>query len=146
MIAPLTANTMARLAHGLADDVLTEAALAHDGPVLVAPAMNTRMWEHPATQANLELLVSRGVETVGPASGELAEGEVGIGPDGRAGGDRGARRGAAAALGTRSRADTSSSTAGGRASRSTPSASSATAPRDGWGPRSPTRRVAAAPP
>ena len=56
VIAPLTANTMARLAHGLADDVLTEAALAHDGPVLVAPAMNTRMWEHPATQANLELL------------------------------------------------------------------------------------------
>jgi phosphopantothenoylcysteine decarboxylase / phosphopantothenate---cysteine ligase len=79
VIAPLTANTMARLAHGLADDVLTEAALAHDGPVLVAPAMNTRMWEHPATQANLELLVSRGVETVGPASGALAEGEVGMG-------------------------------------------------------------------
>jgi len=78
-IAPLTANTMAKLAHGLADDVLTEAALAHDGPVVVAPAMNTRMWEHPATQANLELLLSRGVDTVGPASGELAEGEVGMG-------------------------------------------------------------------
>ena len=78
-IAPLTANTMAKLAHGLADDVLTEAALAHDGPVLVAPAMNTRMWEHPATQANHALLVSRGVEAVGPASGELAEGEIGIG-------------------------------------------------------------------
>ena len=53
VVAPLTANTLARLAHGLADDVLTEAALAHDGPVLVAPAMNARMWEHPATQANL---------------------------------------------------------------------------------------------
>jgi phosphopantothenoylcysteine decarboxylase/phosphopantothenate--cysteine ligase len=79
VVAPLTANTMARLAHGLADDVLTEAALAHDGPLLVAPAMNTRMWRHPATQANLELLVSRGVETVGPESGELAEGEVGLG-------------------------------------------------------------------
>ena len=79
VVAPLTAHTMARLAHGLADDVLTEAVLAHDGPVLVAPAMNTRMWEHPATRANLELLVSRGVEVVGPASGELAEGEIGVG-------------------------------------------------------------------
>ena len=79
VIAPLTAHTMARLAHGLADDVLTEAVLAHDGPLLVAPAMNTRMWEHPATQANHELLRARGVEIVGPASGELAEGEVGVG-------------------------------------------------------------------
>ncbi len=79
VIAPLTAHTMARLAHGLADDVLAEAVLAHDGPLLVAPAMNTRMWEHPATQANHELLRSRGVEIVGPASGDLAEGEVGMG-------------------------------------------------------------------
>lgn len=79
VIAPLTAHTMARLAHGLADDILTETALAHDGPILVAPAMNTRMWDHPATQANLALLRERGVETVGPASGELAEGEVGMG-------------------------------------------------------------------
>lgn len=79
VVAPLTAHTMARLAHGLADDVLTEAALAHAGPLLVAPAMNTRMWEHPATQANAESLRSRGVEIVGPASGELAEGEVGVG-------------------------------------------------------------------
>ena len=94
---------MARLAHGLADDVLTEAVLAHDGPLLVAPAMNTRMWEHPATRANHELLLSRGVEIVGPASGELAEGEVGVGPDGRAGRDRRARRGAAAALGVAAR-------------------------------------------
>ena len=79
VVAPLTAHTMARLAHGLADDVLTEAVLAHDGPVLVAPAMNTRMWEHPATQANHELLRARGVGIVGPASGDLAEGEVGVG-------------------------------------------------------------------
>jgi phosphopantothenoylcysteine decarboxylase/phosphopantothenate--cysteine ligase len=78
-IAPLTANTMAKLAHGLADDVLTEAALAHRGPVLVAPAMNTRMWEHPATQANVATLRERGVELVGPEAGELAEGEVGLG-------------------------------------------------------------------
>lgn len=79
VIAPLTAHTMARLAHGLADDVLTEAVLAHDGPLLIAPAMNTRMWEHPATRANHELLRGRGVAVAGPASGDLAEGEVGIG-------------------------------------------------------------------
>ena len=79
VIAPLTANTMAKLAHGLADDVLTEAALAHRGPVLVAPAMNTRMWEHEATQANTATLRSRGVELIGPEAGELAEGEVGLG-------------------------------------------------------------------
>jgi phosphopantothenoylcysteine decarboxylase / phosphopantothenate---cysteine ligase len=78
-IAPLTANTMAKLAHGLADNVLTEAALAHRGPLLVAPAMNDRMWSHPATQANAELLRSRGVEFVGPAEGELAEGGSGVG-------------------------------------------------------------------
>ena len=77
VIAPLTANTLAKLAHGLADDVLTEAALAHRGPVLVAPAMNTRMWEHEATQANAATLRSRGVELIGPEAGELAEGEVG---------------------------------------------------------------------
>ena len=79
VIAPLTANTLAQLAHGLADNVVAEAALAHDGPVLVAPAMNTRMWEHPATQANVEILRGRGVELVGPEEGELAEGERGIG-------------------------------------------------------------------
>ena len=79
VIAPLTANTLAKLAHGLADDVLTEAALAHRGPVLVAPAMNTRMWEHEATQANAATVRSRGVELIGPEAGELAEGEVGAG-------------------------------------------------------------------
>ena len=79
VIAPLTANTMAKLAHGLADNVLTEAALAHRGPLVVAPAMNDRMWAHPATQANAELLHSRGVEFVGPARGELAEGGSGVG-------------------------------------------------------------------
>jgi phosphopantothenoylcysteine decarboxylase/phosphopantothenate--cysteine ligase len=79
VIAPLTANTLAKLAHGLADNVLTEAALAHRGPVLVAPAMNTRMWEHEATQANAATLRARGVELIGPETGELAEGEVGLG-------------------------------------------------------------------
>jgi phosphopantothenoylcysteine decarboxylase/phosphopantothenate--cysteine ligase len=79
VVAPLTANTLARMAHGLADDVLTEAVLAHTGPVLVAPAMNTRMWLNPATQENVATLRARGVEVVGPAEGELAEGEEGVG-------------------------------------------------------------------
>ena len=79
VVAPLTANTLARLAHGLADDLLTEAALAHAGPVLVAPAMNVRMWEHAATQENAALLRNRGVEIIGPAEGELGEGEIGTG-------------------------------------------------------------------
>lgn len=79
VVAPLSANTLAKLAHGLADNVLTEAALAFRGPFLVAPAMNVRMWEHPATQANAATLRERGVELVGPESGELAEGESGVG-------------------------------------------------------------------
>jgi phosphopantothenoylcysteine decarboxylase/phosphopantothenate--cysteine ligase len=79
VVAPLTANTLARLAHGLADDLLTEAALANPGPMLVAPAMNVRMWEHPATQENAARLRARGVEFVGPVEGELAEGETGMG-------------------------------------------------------------------
>ena len=79
VVAPCTANTLAKLAHGLADNVLTEAALAHRGPVLVAPAMNPRMWSHPATRANVETLAARGVEFVGPEEGEMAEGEWGVG-------------------------------------------------------------------
>jgi len=79
VVAPLTANTLARLANGLADDVLTEGALAHTGPVLVAPAMNTRMWQHAATQQNLATLRARGVDVIGPSEGELAEGEEGVG-------------------------------------------------------------------
>ncbi len=79
VIAPLTANTMAKLAYGLADDVLTEAALAHRGPVLVAPAMNPRMWAHAATQANAATLRERGVDLIGPDEGATAEGELGVG-------------------------------------------------------------------
>jgi len=79
VVAPLSANTLAKLAHGLADNVLTESALAFRGPVLVAPAMNVRMWEHPATQDNVATLRKRGVVLVGPESGELAEGESGVG-------------------------------------------------------------------
>jgi phosphopantothenoylcysteine decarboxylase/phosphopantothenate--cysteine ligase len=79
VVAPCTANTLAKLAQGLADNVLTEAALAHRGPVLVAPAMNPRMWSHPATRANAETLRARGVALVGPDEGETAEGELGVG-------------------------------------------------------------------
>src|SRR3954447_3844243 len=79
VVAPCTANTLAKLAHGLSDNVLTEAALAHRGPVLVAPAMNPRMWSHPATRANAEALRARGVVLVGPDEGETAEGELGVG-------------------------------------------------------------------
>jgi phosphopantothenoylcysteine decarboxylase/phosphopantothenate--cysteine ligase len=79
VVAPCTAHTLAKLAHGLADTVLTEAALAHRGPLLIAPAMNPRMWSHPATQANVELLRARGVEFVGPDEGDTAEGEWGVG-------------------------------------------------------------------
>ena len=79
VIAPCTANTLTKLAYGLADNVLTEAALAHRGPVLVAPAMNPRMWANAATRANVETLRTRGVELIGPDEGEMAEGEWGVG-------------------------------------------------------------------
>jgi phosphopantothenoylcysteine decarboxylase/phosphopantothenate--cysteine ligase len=79
VISPLTANTLAKLAYGIADNVLTEAVLAHKGPILVAPAMNPRMWSNPATRANVQTLVARGFELVGPDEGEMAEGEWGVG-------------------------------------------------------------------
>jgi phosphopantothenoylcysteine decarboxylase / phosphopantothenate---cysteine ligase len=79
VVAPLTANTLAKLAHGLADNLVGEAALAHRGPVLLAPAMNPRMWASPATQANVKAVRSRGAVLVGPDEGETAEGEWGVG-------------------------------------------------------------------
>jgi phosphopantothenoylcysteine decarboxylase/phosphopantothenate--cysteine ligase len=80
LIAPASANTLAKLAHGQADNLLTTAALAAACPVVVAPAMNARMYEHPATQANLRLLADRGVTVLAPGEGELAShGEHGIG-------------------------------------------------------------------
>jgi phosphopantothenoylcysteine decarboxylase/phosphopantothenate--cysteine ligase len=72
LVAPATANTLAKLAHGLADNLLTSAALAATCPLVVAPAMNHAMWEHPATQANLDLLRARGVTVVEPGVGALA--------------------------------------------------------------------------
>ena len=80
VVAPASANTIAKLANGLADNLLTSAALAGTAPLVLAPAMNSRMYEHPATQANLELLRSRGVRVVEPGSGRLASrGEWGVG-------------------------------------------------------------------
>ena len=79
VIAPATANIMAKLAHGIADDMLSTTALATRAPVLLAPAMNTGMWEHPATRENLRVLTARGVMTVGPEGGLLACGDVGAG-------------------------------------------------------------------
>jgi phosphopantothenoylcysteine decarboxylase/phosphopantothenate--cysteine ligase len=72
LIAPASANTLARLAHGLADNLLCSAALAATCPLIVAPAMNDRMYEHPATRSNLDLLRERGVRVVGPGTGRLA--------------------------------------------------------------------------
>jgi len=79
LVAPATAHTIARLANGFADDFLTTYALAHRGPVLIAPAMETRMWEHPATRSNMELLAARGARFVGPGTGFLASGRSGAG-------------------------------------------------------------------
>ena len=79
VIAPCTANTLSKLATGATGDALSATVLASDVPLYVAPAMHTEMWEHPATQANLETLVARGVTVLGPASGGLAGGDVGSG-------------------------------------------------------------------
>jgi phosphopantothenoylcysteine decarboxylase / phosphopantothenate---cysteine ligase len=79
VVGPLSANTLAKLAHGLADNVLTQTALAFEGPVVAAPAMNPRMWANAATRANVETLRARGVDLVGPEEGDTAEGEVGVG-------------------------------------------------------------------
>jgi phosphopantothenoylcysteine decarboxylase/phosphopantothenate--cysteine ligase len=79
IVAPATANILAKFAHGIADDFLTAMYLATSAPVLVAPAMNVNMWEHPATQANIEILRQRGVRVVEPGAGSLACGMVGMG-------------------------------------------------------------------
>ncbi len=79
-IAPASANTIAKLAVGLADNLLASAALASTAPLLIAPAMNNAMWEHSATQANVEILRRRGAIVVGPEAGRLASrGEAGVG-------------------------------------------------------------------
>src|SRR5665213_1097735 len=79
VVAPATADLLAKMAAGLADDLASTALLATDRPILVAPAMNLRMWAHPATRANIALLEARGIRRVGPNEGALAEGETGPG-------------------------------------------------------------------
>jgi phosphopantothenoylcysteine decarboxylase/phosphopantothenate--cysteine ligase len=79
VIAPATANTLAKLAHGIADDLLTNSVLASTAPLVVAPAMHTEMWQHPATVANIALLRERGVTVVGPAVGQLTGTDAGPG-------------------------------------------------------------------
>ena len=115
VVAPASASTIARLAHGLAEDMVSLTVLATTAPVLVAPAMDAQMFQHPATQANLETLRARGVTVVGPVEGRLASGRVGLGrmesPEnivgalryvlGRAGGDLAGRRVVVSAGGTR---------------------------------------------
>ncbi|KRG62049.1 phosphopantothenoylcysteine decarboxylase [Stenotrophomonas humi] len=79
VVAPATADLLARLAHGNADDLVTTLCLATTAPLTVCPAMNHRMWQHPATQANITLLRERGAQVIGPEDGPLAEGESGPG-------------------------------------------------------------------
>ena len=79
VVAPATADLLAKFAHGLADDFLTTTYLAFTGPVVLSPAMNTNMWLHAATQANIETLRRRGHRIVDPGEGELACGMVGPG-------------------------------------------------------------------
>jgi len=79
VIAPASADTIAKLAHGFADDLLTTLCLATTSPITLAPAMNNRMWAHPATQANLATLRERGVQLIGPDEGAQACGEFGPG-------------------------------------------------------------------
>lgn len=79
LVMPATADLLAKMAHGLADDLASTVLLATDAPVMVAPAMNVRMWEHPATRTNIATLVSRGVRVLGPVEGEMACGEYGYG-------------------------------------------------------------------
>src|SRR5207253_319876 len=79
VVAPATADLIARMAAGLADDLAATTLLASDKPVLIAPAMNAMMWAHPATQATIATVAARGVGRIGPAAGDLACGEVGFG-------------------------------------------------------------------
>lgn len=79
VVAPATANFLAKLAHGLADDLLSSLTLARDCPLLVAPSMNRQMWSNPATQRNIATLKADGIAVLGPASGEQACGEIGEG-------------------------------------------------------------------
>ena len=144
VVAPATANILAKFAHGIADDFLSTMYLATQAPVLVAPAMNVNMWDHPATQANLEILRQRGVRVIEPGTGELACGMVGAGrmaePDAIA-------DAVLSALGRRHdlAGEVVLVTAGARARRSTRFASSAIVPAAKWVTRWQKLPTAAAP-
>src|SRR5215510_16085467 len=79
VVAPATADFIAKIAHGLADDLLSTLCVARACPLIVAPAMNREMWDHPATRRNIDQLIRDGVVILGPASGDQACGEVGMG-------------------------------------------------------------------
>ena len=79
LIAPCTANVIAKIAHGIADDLMSATALGMRAPIVIAPAMNDRMWQNPATRSNLEILRERGIHIVDVASGDLACGYQGVG-------------------------------------------------------------------
>ncbi len=135
LIAPASANTIAKLAHGLADNLVCTAALAARCPVLVAPAMNDAMWEHPATQANVAALAARGVTILEPQVGALgSKGEWGVGrlvePPQLLGAVEAAI--GSTPTGGRGPACGCSSRPAARASRSTRCATSATARRGAW--------------
>ena len=146
VVAPATANTLAKMAAGMADNLLTAIYLAFRGPVIVAPTMNWAMNEHAATRENLRVLAERGVEVLPTEEGELACGEEGSGRMASPDAIRLAvRRALAARPPGRSPARRSSSPPAARASASTRSASSATARAARWAAPSPTRPTCAAP-
>jgi len=143
VVAPATANILAKFAHGIADDFLTTMYLATRAPVLVAPAMNVNMWDHPATQANLEILRQRGVRVVEPGTGSLACGMVGAG---RMAEPEAIADAVLNALGRRHdlAGEVVLVTAAARARRSIRFALSATAPAERWAMLWPMQRRAAA--
>ena len=144
LIAPATANVLARLAHGFADDLLTTLCLATTAPVVVAPAMNQQMWQAGATRTNVLALLERGVAMLGPGEGDQACGEVGPGrmlePDERS--RPGSRPGSAVA---RSRESRSSSPPAPPARPSIRCATSPTTAPERWDTRSQSRRRRRAP-
>lgn len=79
IVAPATCNFIAKLAHGIADNLLLQTILSFKGPLLIAPAMETNMWQNPATQANIDILKARGIHIIGPEAGDLASGRSGLG-------------------------------------------------------------------
>jgi len=144
VVAPATANVLAKFAHGIADDFLTTLYLATAAPVVVAPAMNVNMWNHPATQANIATLRQRGVAIVEPGTGELACGMVGAG---RMAEPQAISAAVLIALGGRHdlAGEVVLVTAGGTRRRLTPCATLAIAPAAKWVTRWRRRRAVAEP-